>query len=157
MKPLIVLSVSFVLFLVAGRLGVRPLRDWVIALRWALAMMFAFTASAHFTSLRGDLVRMVPPVFPAPELLVTATGALEIAGAIGLVIPRVAPLAAGGLALLLLAMFPANVYAAQRDLTIGATPVTALLPRTALQVLFLVAVLVAGFARSRRGSIRRGT
>jgi uncharacterized membrane protein len=53
---------------------------------------------------------MVPPFLPAPELLVTVTGVLELAGAAGLVWSRTAPWAAGGLSALLVAMFPANVY-----------------------------------------------
>ncbi len=52
---------------------------------------------------------MVPAAFPQPDMLVTVTGICEILGAIGLLIPRVAPLAAIGLMLLLLAIFPAKV------------------------------------------------
>jgi uncharacterized membrane protein len=145
MKPLIVLVISFVVFLLIGRLGVGPLRDWAGALRWALAMMFLFAASAHFSSMRSDLVRMVPPVFPVPDLLVTLTGLLEIVGAVGLVIPRVAPVAAGCLALLLLAMFPANIYAAKHGIMLGGAPATAIGLRAAIQVVFIGALLVAGF------------
>ena len=157
MAPLIVLVGSFLLLLAAGRLGVTALRDWSTALRWALAAMFLLTASAHFTSMRADLVRMVPPAFPVPDLIVTVTGVLEIAGAIGLLIPRTAPMAAAGLALLLLAMFPANVYAAQHGLTLADKPVTALGPRTAMQLLFLAATVTAGLrAWSRRPTAGRG-
>jgi uncharacterized membrane protein len=152
MTPLIVLIGMFLVLLAAGRLGVRSLRDWRLALRGGLAAMFLLTAWAHFGAPRGDLVRMVPPFFPAPELLVALTGVLEIAGAIGLLVPRLAPVAAAGLALLLLAMFPANVYAAREGLTLGGAPVTALGPRTLLQVVFLVAVLVGGFAGRRRAA-----
>jgi uncharacterized membrane protein len=90
---------------------------------------------------------MVPSVFPSPELLVTLTGIAEVVGAVGLLVPRVAPWAAGGLALLLLAMFPANVHAARAGLELGGAPVTPLVPRTVLQLVFLAAVLAAGFGR----------
>jgi uncharacterized membrane protein len=146
MAPLIVLVGSFVVLVTAGRLGVRPLRNWVTSLRWALALMFLLTASAHFGSRRPDLVAMVPSVFPNPELLVTLTGIAEILGAIGLVIPRVAPAAAGALALLLVALFPANVHAARAALEIGGEPVTPLVPRTLMQLGFIAALLAAGFA-----------
>ena len=79
--------------------------------------------------------------------MVTLTGLAEIAGALGLLVPRLAPWAAGGLALLLLTVFPANVHAARHALSIGGRPVTPLVTRTLLQVVFLVAVLAAGFAR----------
>src|SRR5439155_25147146 len=85
--------------------------------------------TAHFAAKRGDLIAMVPPVFPRPDLLLTLTGVLEFAGAVGLLVPATARLAAGCLAALLLVMFPANVYAARRQLTIGGQKVPALLPR----------------------------
>jgi hypothetical protein len=42
-------------------------------------------------------------------------------------------------------MFPANVHAAHSGLEIAGVPVTPLVPRTILQIVFLVAVLAAGF------------
>ncbi|MCW5830861.1 MAG: DoxX family protein [Labilithrix sp.] len=153
MKPLILLLGSFVLLLLAGRLGVERLRDGFTPLRWALALMFLFTAVAHFASpLRADLVRMVPPSFPSPELLVTFTGIFEIAGAIGLLVPRLARAAAVALALLLVAMFPANHYAATHALELGGAPVTPLIPRALLQLVFLAAVLLAGFGRRAKAA-----
>jgi len=147
MTPFIVLVGSFLLFRALGAAGVAPLASTVVSLRCGLAVMFLLTASAHFSARRADLVRMVPPLFPRPALLVTLTGAAEILGAAGIVLPRTAPWAAGGLALLLLALFPANIHAARERLTIGGVPVTRLVPRAALQVAFLTAVLLAGFGR----------
>lgn len=98
---------------------------------------------------------MVPAVFPNPELLVTMTGIAEIAGAIGLVIPRFAPLAAGALALLLVALFPANVHAARAGLEIGGEPVTPLVPRTLMQIGFIAALLAAGFAPHWSARVQR--
>ncbi len=150
MVPFIVLAGSFLLFRALGALAIPLFRSWVTSLRWALAVMFLLTASAHFGARRPDLVRMVPPSFPDPELLVTLTGVAEILGAAGLLLPRIAPWAATGLALLLVAMFPANVHAARAGLTIGQAPVTPLIPRAILQVVFLAAVLAAGFGGRRR-------
>lgn len=82
---------------------------------------------------------MVPPRLPRPDLLVTLTGILELAGAAGLLIPATMRWAAAGLALLMLAMFPANVSAARRRLSLAGRPVTPLVPRTLLQVLFVAA------------------
>ncbi len=146
MELVIVLAVSFPLFLLAGRLGVRPLAGWMAALRWSLAAMFLLTASAHFSHMRADLIQMVPPFFPAPGLIVTLTGIAEIAGAVGLLIPRFARLAAGSLILLLVAMFPANVHAALEGLQLDGTPVEPLGLRTIMQVVFiaLLGLVVAG-------------
>src|SRR3954447_8264965 len=90
------------------------------ALRYGLAAMFLFTTISHFApGTRADLIRMVPPAFPQPAVLVTLTGVLELAGAAGLLIAPLAPLAAYALIALLVLMFPANVLAARRHLTIG--------------------------------------
>jgi Predicted membrane protein len=145
MAPFIMLVGSLLVFRLAGYLGWTFFDDWTTSLRFAVALMFLLTASAHWGKRRADLIRMVPPAFPKPEWIVTITGWLEIAGAIGIVIPAVAPYAAAGLALLLVAMFPANVHAARSRLTLAGKPVTPLLPRTVLQLVFLAAVLLAGF------------
>ncbi|MEM6928415.1 MAG: DoxX family membrane protein [Myxococcota bacterium] len=147
MVPFFVLLSTFVLFLILGR-WVASLTPWPNALRLSLATMFWMTASAHWGSRRADLVQMVPDLFPEPELIVTLTGIAEVAGAIGLLVPRTAPYAAGALAILLLAMFPANVHAALEGLSIGGEAVTPLLPRTLIQIVFIVACLVAGFAKT---------
>ena len=151
MEPLVVLVTVAGLTLAAGAAGARRLRSWHVALRGGLAAMFTFTGVSHFGAfgVRDDLVAMVPPALPAPELLVTVTGILELAGAVGLLLPRTWPWAAGGLSALLVAMFPANVYKALEDPTLRASQ--ELGPRTALQVVFLAATLaVLGRSLSER-------
>ena len=144
MAPFVVLASSFVLLRLAGLVGIEALDETSLPLRIAVAMMFLLTASAHWGKRRPDLVRMVPAWMPRPDLAVTMTGALEIAGAVGILIPATAPYAAMGLALLLVAMFPANVHAARAKLTLGGKPVTPLPQRSALQLVFLTAVVAAG-------------
>jgi len=122
-------------------------RPWEAALRAALATMFLVTASAHWGKKKADLIRMVPPALPKPALIVMATGCFEIAGAVGLLLPATTRIAATCLALLMVAMFPANVYASHQMLSIGGRPVTPLPMRTAVQFVFVAALLVAGYAR----------
>ncbi|HEY6001570.1 MAG TPA: DoxX family membrane protein [Anaeromyxobacter sp.] len=155
MTPFIVLVVSLLFFRALGAVRIPLFRSWITSLRWALAVMFLVTASAHFGDRRPDLVRMVPSSFPDPELLVTLSGVAELLGAAGLLLPRLAPWAATGLALLLVAVFPANVHAARTGLAIGGVAVTPLVPRAALQMLFLAATLVAGFGGRRLRRERR--
>jgi uncharacterized membrane protein len=146
MAPLIALVAGSLLARIAGFAGVDALDGWQPALRVGLALMFLLTGYAHFApKMRRDLIAMVPPALPRPDLLVTATGVLEIAGAIGLLIPATAPWAAAGLALLMLAMFPANVSAARRKVPFGRRPATPLGPRTAEQVLFVGAAVAILF------------
>jgi uncharacterized membrane protein len=144
MAPLIVLIGSTLLALLAGQVGVRALRDWAAATRVGLAVMFCFTAAAHFNAMRPDMVRMIPPSVPAPELMVTFTGICEILGAIGLLVPRTRRLAAWALIVYLLAVLPANVHAAMTGGTIGGEPVTPLVPRIALQALFITLIWWSG-------------
>lgn len=144
MIPFVVLLGSFLLFRIIG-FTVWPYFDqWGTSLQIAVALMLLMTASAHWGKRRNDLIRMVPPVFPKPEWIVTITGWLEIMGAIGMLIPAMSRYASIGLAILLVAMFPANIHAARKQLTLAGKPVTPLIPRTVLQVVFLAAILLAG-------------
>lgn len=130
-------------------------RHWSVALRGGLAAMFTLTGGAHFIGLREQLIAMVPPALPAPDLLVTVTGVLELAGAAALLWARTAPWAAAGLGVLLVVMFPANVHAARQGLSPSLGD--QLLPRTLLQVVFLAATVavVAHHVRARRTALAR--
>jgi uncharacterized membrane protein len=145
MLPFFVLLVSTLLLRVIGMAGMSPFDSWTWCLRCGLALMFLFTASAHWGKRRRDLIAMVPRIFPRPELMVSATGAFEILGGLGLLIPAVAPVAAACLAMLLIGLFPANISAAREHLTIGGRPATPLPLRALLQLVFITAVLAAGF------------
>jgi uncharacterized membrane protein len=144
MVPFYVLVGAFLLFKILGLIGLSYFEGWHSSLQGAVAVMLLLTASAHWGAKRPDLIRMVPPIFPKPGWIVTATGLLEIAGAIGILFPATSQAASIGLAVLLVAMFPANVRAARESLTIGGRPVPKLLLRTVLQFVFLAAVLLAG-------------
>jgi uncharacterized membrane protein len=145
MIPFIVLVISTLLLRVIGVAGVDLLNSWTRCLRGGLAVMFWLTASAHWGKQRADLIAMVPRAFPRPDLIVSATGVLELLGAVGLLITAIAPVAAACLATPLIALFPANIRAARERLTIGGRPATALPLRAILQLVFIGAVLVAGF------------
>jgi uncharacterized membrane protein len=68
-------------------------------------------------------VKIVPPDLPSHGLLVYASGISEIAGGIGLLLPRFRRLAAFSLVLLLIAVFPANVYMAMQSIQVTDTPI----------------------------------
>lgn len=142
MAPLIVMLVAWVVARSMGTAGLWvEAASWTGALRVALSAMFLFTAGSHFhPRTRPDLVRMVPASLPAPGLLVSVTGVLEVLGAIGLMVSWARPAAAYGLIALLLALFPANVHAAREGLTIAGRRATPLLWRLPMQ-LFWVAAL----------------
>jgi uncharacterized membrane protein len=140
MIPFVLLITSFVALGALGHFGLPFSYGWRTSLSLALSGMFLLTASAHWGKRRQDLIRMVPPVFARPAMLVTMTGILEILGAVGLVIPMLSRYAALGLSLLLIAMFPANVHAAKHRLAFGGRRVRGLLARSLIQVSFLAAL-----------------
>src|SRR5687768_16513181 len=144
MLPLLVLAVVTLVARAAGQLGVPYLRDWAAAMRVGLAVMFLFTAAAHFNSMRADMIAMVPPFVPSPGFMVTFTGICQILGAIGLLMPRTRRLAAVALILLLVSVLPANIYAAQEGVAFRGAPPTPMLPRIALQALFIAAIWWSG-------------
>jgi uncharacterized membrane protein len=148
MVVFIVLLVSFAVLRLTGFLGVTVLNNWNLPLRLALCLMFMVAASAHWGRGRPDLIRMVPTALPAPGMLVTITGLLEIAGAVGLLLPQTARAAAICLAVLLTALFPANVRAARYGFTILGRPAMGVAVRGAMQVVFIVALVAAATLNS---------
>jgi uncharacterized membrane protein len=139
--PLLLLIAALLVLRAAGAFGVTPLADWHTAARFALAVMFAFTAAAHFGRQKDSLVRMLPSWIPAPRRVIAVTGVLELLGALGLVLLLTAPLAGVCLALLLVAMFPANVKAAREQVMLDGKPATPLWFRTLVQIVFVATLL----------------
>ena len=137
MIPFYVMLVGIAAARLAGAAGWRALDDWQSATRVGLAIMFVLTGTAHFTRTRADLVRMVPPQLPGPATLVTLTGIAELAGAAGLLMPSMHRWAAYSLMLLLVALFPANLYAAKIGHRIAGRPHTRMALRLPLQLLWI--------------------
>jgi uncharacterized membrane protein len=80
-------------------------------MRVLLAIFFIGAGIMHFV-IPDAYIRIVPPLLPAPGLLVFLSGIAEIMGGIGLLVPFTQRAAAWGLVLLLIAVFPANIYMA---------------------------------------------
>lgn len=79
--------------------------------RIVLAALMAFAGVKHFTS-AVTFERIVPPFLPDHRLLVQISGAFELLGAIGILIPFTRKWAAWGLVALYVAVFPANIFMA---------------------------------------------
>ncbi len=127
-----------------GWLGVDYVDSWPPAVAVGLAAMFAMTGVAHFVpAMRRDMIAIVPPALPAAGLLVTITGVLELLGAAGLLYPPTRVAAAGCLFVLMLAMFPANVYAARMP-NPPASMTSRLNVRTVQEIVYLGAAVVVG-------------
>ncbi len=88
------------------------------ALRWLLAGCVAYAGVHHFTN-PAPFVQIVPRSLPAPAVMVAISGAAEIAGGVGLLVPAVRRPAAWGLIALFVAVFPANINMATHPATLG--------------------------------------
>jgi uncharacterized membrane protein len=144
MAVLVTLVVGALAARLAGWLGVDYANSWPAAIAVGLAAMFVLTGVAHFVNpLRRDMIAIVPPRLPSPGLLVTVSGVLELAGAAGLLYPPTRIAAALCLFVLMLVMFPANVYAARMP-NPPKSMTTRLDLRTVEQIVFVGAALVVG-------------
>ena len=137
MTSVFVLVASFLVLRVVGWLGVKQLSSWRNAGRLALVIMFLFTGTSHFTSMKYDFAAMIPAPLPNDLWVIYLTGVLEIVGALGLLIPRTRKLAGICLVLLLVALFPANVYAALNEIPLRGEAPTPLWLRGPIQLLFI--------------------
>ncbi|MFC4010535.1 hypothetical protein ACFOY2_25135 [Nonomuraea purpurea] len=152
----IVLLVATLAFRLLGRF-----RSWRVSAAHGLAVMLVMTASAHFVPAgvtfmpnHADMVAMVPPFVPFPALVVYLTGVLELAGAVGLVLPRTRRAAGICLALLFVAMLPANVHAAMAGVTLAGEAATPLWQRVPEQILYIGVALWAASARFNSSSVQ---
>lgn len=108
--------------------------------RWLLAAAFIVAGANHFRSPEIYL-SMMPPWLPAHEALNFISGAAEIAGGIGILIPRTRRAAAIGLILLLIAVFPANLHLAIHGWPEMDIPRWVLIARLPFQLLFMAWVV----------------
>jgi uncharacterized membrane protein len=108
------------------------------ALRWALTLFLLAAGANHFVTAEAHIA-MVPPVFPAPLVLVYVSGALQILGALLLIPAATRRAAAWGVIVLLVLLFPANVHMAVNHLPFGTRqlPDWILWARLPLQAVFI--------------------
>ncbi len=125
-------------------MGDMELAQWII--RIALAAVFLFMGVNHFRpSTARAMPAMVPPAFKARvsgKALVRFTGVCEIAGAIGILVPFTRFAAGIALVLFLIAVFPANAYAAEHPEKFGRAAFP-FWPRYVAQLVLILLVLLA--------------
>src|SRR5450631_3739117 len=102
-------------------------------------LWFLFGGVAHF-SLTEVEMRIVPPSIPWPRAAVLISGAFELLGAVGILIPATRRAAGVGLFLLTIAVTPANVYMLQHAEVFN-VPRWALIVRLPFQVALLALII----------------
>jgi len=90
-------------------------------MRFIVAAFYLAAGIFHITSPQG-FIHIVPSFVPWPAEVVWLTGVAEIAGAIGLMLPRLQKAAGIGLALYAICVFPANINHAINQIDVGVLP-----------------------------------
>jgi uncharacterized membrane protein len=88
---------------------IRPIARWVLTATFLVAGVLHVLAPAPFLDI-------TPAWVPFAPVVIALTGLAEIAGAVGLMIPRLRRAAGIGLALYAACVFPANIQHAISDL-----------------------------------------
>ena len=104
--------------------------------QWLLALFMVGAGTMHFIN-PDFYLNIMPPYLPLHLELVYLSGVFEIALGAMLLVKRLAPLASWGLILLLIAIFPANIYAYQHQDLIPASSLLHLL-RLPLQAVLIL-------------------
>jgi uncharacterized membrane protein len=118
--------------------------QWVLRVIAVLPLLVS--GVLHFT--RTELMAsIIPPFFLDRPQLVLLTGVLEFAGALGLLSPAFARVSSVCLAVFMIAIFPSNVYAAGQ--TVGGLHMPSVPVRLAMQVVYILLLLVAGWGIPR--------
>lgn len=113
-------------------------------LRGTLAVFFVVAGGNHF--LAPDVyLGIMPPGFPWPAAMVWISGVAEVAGGLGVLVPRLRRAAGWGLIALLIAVFPVNIYGALHGMALAGRPVPEwmLWVRLPIQFLFIAWVYAA--------------
>jgi len=141
MKPLIVLLAVFVISIAAIKLSNGDI-NIPLAGRIAMAAMLVFTAIGHFAFTKG-MSMMLPDFVLFKTQTIFLTGLIEIAAALGLLIPGLKHITGWLLIVFFLLLLPANIYAAIKHVdyqkgTFEGPGMTYLWFRVPLQLLFIL-------------------
>lgn len=142
-----ILIATIAAFLLWGRRGLSSFGGMQWALRVVAALPLLASGPLHFIR-TALLATIIPPFFPYRSQLVLLTGMLALAGAVGLLLPRFTRTASACLAVLMVAIFPANVYGANQ--TVGGLHLPSVPVRLAMQVVYIQLLLIAGWGIPRR-------
>ena len=147
MKPLIVLITAFLLSLLIIKIFSGGF-DYALAGNIAMSVMLLFTSVGHFLYTKG-MVMMMPDFIPYKKEIVYATGVIEIAAAIGLLLPGLRYLTSVLLVIFFVLILSANINAAVKKVdyqkgTRNGPGLSYLWFRVPLQIFFILWVLYFG-------------
>ncbi len=142
--PMVALSAVTGAFFLVGRGGFRPFGRIQRGLQMVGALPLLASGAIHLA--RPEIyAQIIPPEFPGRFTLVVVSGICELAGAAGLFFPKTRRPASLCLALLMIAIFPANVYVAGQNVHGMSMPEVP--ARTFMQAVYILVLLLAGWGR----------
>lgn len=102
------------------------------------SILYIGAGTLHFIK-TGAYLQIMPPYIPWHLAMVRASGAFEILGGLGLLVPFTRRAAMWGLIALLIAVFPANIYMATNPTEAAATSIAPVIlwGRLPLQLLLI--------------------
>jgi len=103
---------------------------------YLMALLYILAGVNHFKNPKIYL-KIIPPYLPSPNLLNKISGLAEIVLGIALCIPSFSKIAACGIILLLIAIFPANIYMLQNEAASLKLPKWVRIIRLPLQLLLI--------------------
>ncbi|CAM3486810.1 DoxX family membrane protein [Flavobacterium chungbukense] len=103
---------------------------------YLMAFLYILAGINHFRK-PGMYIRIIPPVFKNPELINILSGAAEIILGLLLILPATTTFAAWGIIVLLIAIFPANIYMFQNKKAGFGLPRWILFVRLPLQIILI--------------------
>ena len=101
--------------------------------RILMGVLYVVAGTGHFVATRVYM-GIMPDYLPAHRELVLLSGAAEIAGGIGVLVPQTRRAASFGIILLLIAVMPANVWMVQHPERYPGIPLWAMWLRLPLQL-----------------------
>ncbi len=117
-------------------------------------LWFLIGGAAHFLATEGEM-KLVPPYIPWPRAAVLVSGVFELAGCVGLLMPRTRRAAGIGLCLLTIAVTPVHVYMLQRPDRFD-LPYWVLVARLPIQALLLALIAWSAVLRPTHRVLRAG-
>jgi uncharacterized membrane protein len=147
---LLLIALIILGFFALGKRGFADFGLAQVALRVVVAIpLLVSGVLLHFLRM-SSTADIIPPIFPARNFLVVFTGVLEIAGAVGLFVPRWRRPAAFWIAVMMVAIFPANIYRAGQMVQGFRFPTVPV--RLTAQIIYILLVLLAGYGVPKFGA-----
>ena len=112
---------------------------------FAYGVAFVLVGIEHFREPQ-KFVEIVPPYFPFALFLVYLTGAIEIAGGLGVIYPGTREIAGRLMAVFLIVLYPANLYMWTNDVAFNGTKLTTNGHLVRLGIQFLLIIIALGFS-----------